>query len=161
MRWRRGGFTLLELLVVISIMALAVAGVSLALPDSGQTRLEREAARLAALLEAARAHARASGRAVLWQTVPQGGFRFDGLPPGAHLPGGWLQDGVQAQIQVPHPAQARFGLGNSAPAQVLLLGPEPILAAQSVILTLAQAPGAAALRVGTDGIAPFAVQPLP
>ncbi|EER57631.1 general secretion pathway protein H, partial [Acidovorax delafieldii 2AN] len=47
------GFTLLELLVVISIMALATAGVSLALRDSGQTQLEREAARLAALLESA------------------------------------------------------------------------------------------------------------
>lgn len=44
------GFTLLELMVVISIMAIAAAGVSLSLRDSGQAQLEREAERLAALL---------------------------------------------------------------------------------------------------------------
>ena len=45
------GFTLLELLVVISIVALATAGVGLAMRDSGQALLERDAARLAALLD--------------------------------------------------------------------------------------------------------------
>ena len=55
------GFTLLELLVVISIMAIATAGVGLALRDSGQTQLEREGERLAALLDSARARSRASG----------------------------------------------------------------------------------------------------
>ena len=47
------GFTLLELLVVVSIMALATAGAALALRDSAHTQLEREGERLAALLEAA------------------------------------------------------------------------------------------------------------
>ena len=56
------GFTLLELLVVISIMALATAGVSIALRDNGQTVLEREGARLAALLESGRAQSRAHGQ---------------------------------------------------------------------------------------------------
>ena len=60
---RTGGFTLLELLVVVAIMALAMAGVGLALRDSGQTQLEREAERLAALLEAGRAQSRASAPA--------------------------------------------------------------------------------------------------
>ena len=45
------GFTLLELLVVVAIIALATAGVSFALRDSQATQLEREAQRLAALLE--------------------------------------------------------------------------------------------------------------
>ena len=43
---RSRGFTLLELLVVLSIVALATAGAGLAMRDSGQTQLEREAARL-------------------------------------------------------------------------------------------------------------------
>ena len=51
------GFTLLELLVVVSLVALATAGVSLALPDPAATQLEREAQRLTALLEAGRAQA--------------------------------------------------------------------------------------------------------
>ena len=41
--------------MVISIVALATAGVSMAMRDSSQTQLEREAQRLAALLESARA----------------------------------------------------------------------------------------------------------
>eukprot|EP01042_Synura_sphagnicola_P021288 gene21288-27052_t len=76
------GFTLLELLVVISIMALATAGVGLAMRDGGQTQLEREAARLAALLESARAQSRAGGIPVRWRALP-GGFRFEGLPRSA------------------------------------------------------------------------------
>ena len=78
----QGGFTLLELLVVISIMALATAGVGLAMRDGGQTQLEREAARLAALLESARAQSRAGGIPVRWRALP-GGFRFEGLPRSA------------------------------------------------------------------------------
>ena len=63
----QGGFTLLELLVVLSIVALATAGAGLAMRDSGQTQLEREAARLAALLESARAQSRAGGLPVRWR----------------------------------------------------------------------------------------------
>ena len=42
-----GGFTLLELLVVVAIIAIATAGVSFAVRDSAGTQLEREAARSA------------------------------------------------------------------------------------------------------------------
>ena len=66
--------------MVVAIMALATAGVSLAMRDSAQTQLEREAQRLAALLESARAQSRASGVPVRWQPT-ETGFRFDGLPP--------------------------------------------------------------------------------
>jgi general secretion pathway protein H len=50
---RQRGLTLLELLVVLAIIGFAMAGVSLAMRDSGQTQLEREAQRLTAQLEAA------------------------------------------------------------------------------------------------------------
>ena len=65
-------FTLIELLVVIAIIALATAGVGLALRDSGAAALQREGERLAALLEAARAQSRASGAAVRWRADAQG-----------------------------------------------------------------------------------------
>ena len=49
LRPRGKGFTLLELLVVVALIAMATAGVSLSLRDSRQTQLEREAQRLVAL----------------------------------------------------------------------------------------------------------------
>ncbi|MBT2325422.1 prepilin-type N-terminal cleavage/methylation domain-containing protein [Variovorax paradoxus] len=146
-RRRTGGFTLLELLVVIAIIALATAGVGLALRDSGQASLDREAERLSALLESARAQSRASGIAVRWRPTPQGpgNFSFDGLPPDA-LPTAWLTDGIAAQ------ALAADGSAVAA----LQLGPEPIIAAQQVLLT-SEGPPARSLRIGTDGLRPFTV----
>lgn len=134
------GFTLLELLVVLSIIALATAGVGLALRDGGTHRLEREGERLAALLEAARAQSRASGVPVRWRVQAQG-FRFDGLAPG-QLPQDWLDPAAQA-------------LGTP----VLVLGPEPLIAPQQVVLTLADLPGRQ-LSVATDGLRPFTAEAL-
>ncbi|MDM0024851.1 prepilin-type N-terminal cleavage/methylation domain-containing protein [Variovorax saccharolyticus] len=141
------GFTLLELLVVIAIIALATAGVGLSLRDSGQAALDREAERLVALLESARAQSRASGVAVRWRVTPDGpgNFSFDGLPLGA-LPTAWLSGGITAQP---------IGVDGRA-AAALQLGPDPIIAAQQVLLT-SQALPDRSLRVGTDGLRPFAV----
>lgn len=138
------GFTLLELLVVVSIMALATAGVGLSLRDSSQTQLERESERLAALLEAARAQSRASGAPVRWRAVPRG-FRVDGLPRGP-LAAAWLDPGTQV-LQV---------LG---PEGTLVLGPEPLIGPQQVVLGRADTPGRA-MRVATDGLRPFTAEPL-
>jgi general secretion pathway protein H len=134
---RAAGFTLLELLVVLAIMAAATAGVGLALRDSSATRLEREAQRLAALLESARAQSRSTGLAVRWRAVDRG-FRFEGLPRGG-LPDRWLDDSIQVQ-----------GPG------VLLLGPEPILPRQEVVIASVQEPQRS-LRIATDGLRPFTV----
>ncbi len=55
---RPRGFTLIELLIVLVIVALASAVATLALRDPQASALEREADRLSALFEAARAEAR-------------------------------------------------------------------------------------------------------
>jgi len=133
------GFTLLELLVVVAIIALATAGVSFALRDSQATQLEREAQRLAALLESARAQSRSSGIPVRWYSTGEG-FRFDGVPADA-LPRRWLAESTQVR-----------GTG------MLLLGPEPIIGKQEVVLVSAALPGRS-LRIATDGLRPFAVRP--
>ena len=131
------GFTLLELLIVIAIIAIATVGVSFAMRDSQATQLEREAQRLASLFEAARAQSRSSGVPVRWYPV-DGGFRFDGVPPDM-LPDRWLAEGTQV-----------------AGTSTLQLGPEPIIGAQAIVLVSASRPGRS-LRIATDGLRPFAV----
>ena len=134
------GFTLLELMVVVSIIAMASAGVGFALRDSSQTLLERDAQRLAALCEAARAQSRTSGVAVRWRATARG-FHFDGAAAGS-LPEAWLGSDTVVAAQ-----------------STLQLGPEPIIGPQQVVLRAASQPQLA-LRVATDGVRPFSVQPL-
>ncbi|MCX7264241.1 MAG: prepilin-type N-terminal cleavage/methylation domain-containing protein [Burkholderiales bacterium] len=146
------GFTLIELLVVLALIAIGTAAVSLSFRDSSQTALEREAHRLAALLESARARSRASGMPVQWRAQGEG-FVFDGLPPNT-LPSQWLSSGIQV---VPWPPS-----GNALPA--LMLGPDPIIGAQSIQLrhfvndsvTQGVSPS---VWLSTDGLKPFAVSP--
>lgn len=133
-------------MVVVAIVAIVTGLVSLAVRDPDTTRLEQEAARLAALLESARAEARASGLAVRW--VPQAAgsppgadtadFRFVGLPAASAMPQRWLSPEVRAEVV--------NGTG-------LVLGPEPVIGAQRVLLHLADR----RLTLATDGLGPFSV----
>jgi general secretion pathway protein H len=127
------------MLIVVAIIAIASAGVSFALRDSGATQLEREASRLAALLESGRARSRSSGVPVRWQ-VTESGFRFDGVPQ-SDLPDHWMADTTHVR-------------GNGA----LLLGPEPIIGRQQIVIESSALPGRS-LRIATDGLRPFAVSP--
>jgi general secretion pathway protein H len=136
----RRGFTLLELMVVSALIAVAVGMATLALRDADANRLEEEAARLSALLEGARARARAEGNEVLWQPNRETGegFLFAGLPPDAGVPSRFLDERTRAEI-----------IG----APVLRLGPEPVIGAQRVVLRL----GERQLVLATDGLGPFVV----
>jgi general secretion pathway protein H len=138
------GFTLLELLVVVALIAVATAGVSLSLRDSAQSALQRDAERLAVLLETGRAQARANGLPVVWRTQdnssnPKQSFVFEGLPPPG-LPQNWLDESTRA-----------------APGSAVTLGPEPLIEPQAVALSTPQSPGQT-LWVVTDGLRPFKVQ---
>jgi general secretion pathway protein H len=140
-RRRPLGFTLLELLVVISIIAIGSAGVVFAMRDSAQTALEREGDRLVALLEAGRALSRTSGQVMRWRDTPEG-FVFEGANADK-LPSGWQSPQSAVQWDAgPNP-------------HILTLGPEPIIDAQGFTL-MNEGRG---LRIATDGLRPFAVLP--
>lgn len=133
---------MIELMVVLAIIAIGVALTSLALRDPALERLERDAERLAALLEMARAEARAGGTAVSWAPLQAPGeahFRFTGLPARAALPERWLDERVQGQV---------------VGAARVVLGPEAILPPQRVVLRL----DPHRLEVASDGLGAFAVQ---
>jgi general secretion pathway protein H len=105
--------------------------------------LQREAQRLAALLETARAESRASGLAVRW--IPKGvktdeDFQFAGLPRTLQLPSRWLGEPVAVQIE-----------NATAANPGLILGPEPVIPAQRLRLQL----GNQRVVLGTDGLAAF------
>ena len=57
---------------MVAIIAVASAGVSFALRDQAGVPLDRDAQRLAALLESARARSRLSGQPVRWVADAEG-----------------------------------------------------------------------------------------
>ena len=135
------GFTLIELMVVVALIALASAGVSLALRDSADSALERDAQRLTAILEATRAQARASDARAVW--LPrEGGFVVQGLP-GAQPLQPWLSGQTRARTPAP-----------------VVLGPEPLIPPQQIVLFSTKQPERS-LWVVTDGLRPFEVRRTP
>jgi general secretion pathway protein H len=141
---RQRGFTLLELMLVIALMAVVVGMATLSLRDHDATQLEEEGARLSALLEGARARSRSMGIAVRWQPSTGSespGFRFLGLPPTVDMPSRWLDERTSAEV-----------VGGAQ----LNLGPEPVIGAQQVMLRL----GDRRVLLATNGLGPFVESPL-
>jgi general secretion pathway protein H len=126
-------------MVVVAIMAIATAGVGLAMRDSTRSQLERDAQRLVALLESARAQSRMTANPVIWRATANG-FTFEGLSPAATA-SQWLDPDVQ-----------------ETGSATLLLGPEPIIGAQQIQLVSVSQP-AQRVTIATDGVHPFMVLP--
>ena len=145
------GFTLIELMVVVLIVALASGIVVFSLRDTQGIALEREGQRLAALLEYGRAQSRLQGTPVRWRATPQG-FVLEGLnKPAPEQP--WLSQDTRVLDVLP-----RNPTADAASLATLALGPEPVLAPQSVLLGSGQTPGNT-VRVATDVVRPFAIVP--
>lgn len=72
---RIGGFTLIEVMVVVVIIAVLSSMLVIVAMPGDAARADKEARRLAALLELASAEARASGQSIAWS--PEGdGYSF-------------------------------------------------------------------------------------
>jgi general secretion pathway protein H len=134
------GFTLLELMIVVAIVGLASATVAFALRDSAQSQLDREAQRLVAQLESARAESRASGVALQWRATAEGFEIHNGVTA---RPQRWEQAGMQAHSELP-----------------LQLGPEPVIGPQSLRLWNPEAPERNRW-ISTDGLRAFEVRNTP
>ena len=148
--------------MVLAIVAMASVGVGFAMRDGTRTQLEREALRLSALFESARARSQVSGVPVRWRVTPQG-FQFEGLPPSERseddLPQAWLDADTTASVDAAVIASAARQSMVPVPVQpdTLLLGPEPIIEPQAVTL-LSRSRPEQRVRLATDGVRPFALQ---
>jgi general secretion pathway protein H len=103
--------------------------------------VEREAMRLAALLDAGRAQSRATGSSVTWEAFVndknENSMRWQGLRHKEPLPTAWLD----AQTQV-------------LDAKRIVLGPDPVIAAQAIQLSI----GKEVRLVVSDGVSAFKVE---
>ena len=142
------GFTLLELMVVIAIIAIVSAGAILVIPDSSQTNLDREAQRLTALLDSARAQSRASGLSITWHATDDG-FKFDGLPQIKNTQTDAYED------LIPFPTKWLNSDTSADTTLILTLGPEPIISKQEVVLKNA----GRSIKISSDGLRPFLINP--
>lgn len=108
----RTGFTLIEILVVLSIVGVISVVVLLATAPSSTAQTRTEARRLATLLELAIAETRATGRSIAWSPAPDGyeflrksddgeWHSFAGDSPYRHraLPAGVMLEAIQLDSQ--------------------------------------------------------------
>ena len=136
------GWTLVELLVVLAILAMVTGVATLSLPNAEQRLLQQEATRLLARVDAARAQSRALGVPV-WLEVTAQGWAIEGAPAPAAYRHAWTDPGLRLRIESPLNAQR------------IWLGPDPVMAPTVLRLNLAQAQ----LRLGSQGVAAWAVLP--
>lgn len=137
------GLTLIELMVVMVLMGVLSAAVLVGLRDPDHQTLQRQGERLAAELEAARSWSRSHGHKLVWVSR-EGGFAIEGRAPSAPTQP-WMHPEIEVQWDA------------NAATRTLVLGPEPIIASQSVTLRLKSLQ----LKLATDGLGPFRVSAAP
>lgn len=155
------GFTLVELVVVLVVLAIAASMVTVSVPAAGGHALESAAERLASALESARWQAISTSGRIAWE-APQAGAS---TAAEAHAHMRWYYQAADGtwRLRVTNADQSPLAGATvlmvqprsaaGAPAR-LVLGPEPVGVAACIVLSLDGATAA----VVSDGIAPFAVR---
>lgn len=135
------GFTLIELMLVLLVLALSSSLVVMSTRDTPQQTLEREADRLVNVLEAARAQARSNSTALLWQSDTQGY--------------------VVRALTDPEPllqVHTWYSPGTRSEPSTWVISAEPVQSAVRLTLLIDNAPSQP-LSIATDGVASFQVLP--
>ena len=137
------GFTLIELMIVITIIGLASAAVVLALPDP-RGRLTDEAERFAARTRAAHDLAIVGARPIsVW--VSAGGYGFDERRDGA-----WVAM-AERPLRVTQWSKGTSAEPSAGNARDRVLFDSTGIADQPLDVTLARADQTIVVHVGTDG----------
>jgi general secretion pathway protein H len=137
------GFTLLEVMVVLVIIALVTGLVALRIQPDPQQQLRMDGERLSLWLEAVRAQSRVQGRPAQARVTAQG-VEVIGL--------------TQANQAAPRLNWLSSDTRPALPESLLWLGPEPILAAQKLTLVSVRDPSTSTV-IWTNGLGPWALQP--
>lgn len=119
------GYTLIELLVAIGIIAIVAGMVALSLPGGEQRRVHEEAVRLGALFRIAQDQARIAGRVLVWQADLEG-YAFRALDADA---ASWQDDTLR-------PRSWPFAV-QRLEAQPIVFTREPMLSPASVRIATA------------------------
>lgn len=142
------GFTLLELLVVLVIVAVSASLAMLALPPTNRNALEQDSAQLAALMDAARSYAAAVQAPVRLEAHSEG-YQFIGI-----VNGNWqvLDGDLRPRSFLTQGAMLDAGKNG------VLLGPEPVGEPVSIHIAIGIAGAVEGRSIVSDGASPFFVQ---
>lgn len=118
------GFTLIEMLVVVAIIAIAASMVSLSVASSSGRALRADAERLIDAFAVAQSEARSDGRAIRWRADAQGWwFERRGRPPRLSA----QDDGPQTPDRFEHDPALRAQPWRAAPVALRQVPDRPVL----------------------------------
>jgi general secretion pathway protein H len=149
----RGGFTLIEVLVVVVIIAVLVSLVAVKLAPDTRQSLREEALRLAALLAHARDEAIVTGAPLAWQRTERG-YRFLHRAPDRTWAAVDRDPSLRAREFPPGVGVAAIETAAGGPAALIVLPPTGLTDPFRITLAL----GEHRLRVSSDGASAAVVE---
>ncbi|MCD0506188.1 type II secretion system minor pseudopilin GspH [Bordetella petrii] len=152
------GFTLIEMLVVVAIIAIAASMVSLSVASSSARALQSDAQRLVDAFAVAQSEARSDGRVIRWRADERGwSFERRGRSPRLSA----QDDGPQAPDRFEQDAALRPQAWRAPPVAMRLDPARPVIFGTEWIsdpLVLELASGGDTVRIERDAAGGYAIQ---